>query len=68
MNNTLPTLSIATASLHHDQLAETNHERFPRVDDLKLQKLLETALLNYSSYEKFTVGEFFRNADVLSKA
>jgi glycosyltransferase involved in cell wall biosynthesis len=64
MNSTLSALSIATASLHDEQLADTNHDHFPRVDYLELQKLLQTELLNYSSYERYGVGELFRKLEI----
>jgi glycosyltransferase involved in cell wall biosynthesis len=63
MNSALSALSIATASLHDEQLADTNHDQFPRVDYLELQNLLQTELLNYSSYENHGVGEVFRKLE-----
>jgi glycosyltransferase involved in cell wall biosynthesis len=63
MNKIPPLLSIATASLKNGQLADRNHERYPRVDYLELQRLLNTELLDYSSYEKNAVGEVFRKLE-----
>lgn len=63
MDNTLPTLSIATASHYNGQLADVNHERYPRVDYIELQHLLHTELLDYSSYEKHAIGEVFRKLE-----
>jgi glycosyltransferase involved in cell wall biosynthesis len=63
MNHDVSTLSIATASVHDEQLKDVNHERFPRVDYLELQRLLNTEILDYSSYEKYTMGEVFRKLE-----
>lgn len=63
MNKIPPLLSIATASLKNGQLTDRNHERYPRVDYLELQRLLNTELLDYSSYEKNAVGEVFRKLE-----
>lgn len=63
LNNDVSTLSIATASVHDEQLKDVHHERFPRVDYLELQRLLNTELLDYSSYEKYTIGEAFRKLE-----
>lgn len=63
MSNSLPTLSIATASHHNGQLTDINHERYPRVDYIELQRLLHTELLDYASYEKNAIGEVFRKLE-----
>ena len=53
-------LSVATAGLYADQLKDIDHHRFPRVDYLELQHLLDTETLNYSAYNQERFGEIFR--------
>lgn len=53
-------LSVATAGLYADQLEDIDHHRFPRVDYIELQRLLDTETLNYSAYNKEGFGEIFR--------
>jgi glycosyltransferase involved in cell wall biosynthesis len=63
MKNGLSTLSIATAGLRDEQLKDVNHNRFPRVDYLELKRLLNTELIDYSSYENHGIGEVFRKLE-----
>lgn len=60
MTNFSSALSIATASLYDGQMRDVNHLHFPRVDYVELQDLLQTEILNYSSYEKNAFGEVIR--------
>jgi glycosyltransferase involved in cell wall biosynthesis len=53
-------LSVATAKVFRDQLADINHIRFPRVDYIELQSLLDAETLDYSSYDKNYVSNKFR--------
>ncbi|MEO8354718.1 MAG: hypothetical protein ABI621_02275, partial [Chloroflexota bacterium] len=53
-------LSVATAGLYADQLEDIDHNQFPRVDYIELQRLLDTETLNYSAYNKERFGEIFR--------
>jgi glycosyltransferase involved in cell wall biosynthesis len=57
------TLSIATASNKYQQLSNANHECNPRVDYIELQRLLNTDLLDYSSYENHRIGEILRKLE-----
>jgi glycosyltransferase involved in cell wall biosynthesis len=63
MKSNAATLSIATASLFDEQLEDVNHIRFPRVDYIELQRLLHTDTINYSCYEKNSVGELLRKLE-----
>ena len=56
-------LSIATASHHNGQLRDVNHQHYPRVDYIELQRLLHTELLDYSAYEKYAIGEILRKLE-----
>lgn len=56
-------LSVATAGLHANQLEDTDHVRFPRVDFLELQNKLATTTLDYSAYDKNLIGGIFRNLE-----
>jgi len=53
-------LSVATAGILPDQLKDIDHMRFPRVDYIELQRLLNITTLDYSSYENSFAGKFFR--------
>lgn len=43
-------LSVATARVYTEQLADINHHRFPSVDYIELQHLLNAETLDYASY------------------
>ena len=43
-------LPVATARVYTEQLANIYHHRFPRVDYIELQHLLNAETLDYSSY------------------
>jgi glycosyltransferase involved in cell wall biosynthesis len=53
-------LVLATAGLKPGQLADTDHVRYPRVDYVELQRLLDVDVLDYSVYEYTRLGGFFR--------
>ena len=53
-------LSVATASVFAEQLADHNHCCFPRVDYLELQNLLHAETMDYSSYDKRYAGKALR--------
>jgi len=56
-------LSVATAGLRADQLADKDHLRFPRVDYIELQRLLNTSIMDYSAYDQNYAGHFFRRLE-----
>jgi glycosyltransferase involved in cell wall biosynthesis len=56
-------LSVATAAIHPDQLLDTEHVRFPRVDYIELQQYLETETMDYFAYDRTGVGKFFRSLE-----
>lgn len=60
IDQTASILSIATAGLFAGQLKDIDHLHFPRVDYIELQRLMQTEILNYSTYEEKPVGELFR--------
>jgi glycosyltransferase involved in cell wall biosynthesis len=57
------TLVIATAGLKPDQLADTDHIKYPRVDYLELQRFLDADLLNYGAYDHSRWGNIFRRLE-----
>ena len=46
-----------------DQLEDTNHTRYPRVDYLLLKEQLDADLINYSAYNSTPLGSFFRKIE-----
>lgn len=56
-------LSVATAGVRSEQFADVNHLRFPRVDYIELQDLLNVETIDYSAYNQGYVGKFFRNLE-----
>jgi glycosyltransferase involved in cell wall biosynthesis len=56
-------LSIATAAVHPEQLSDSAHLRFPRVDYIELQRLLDAETLDYSAYNGHYAGKFFRRLE-----
>jgi glycosyltransferase involved in cell wall biosynthesis len=56
-------LSVATAGLYADQLADIDHVRYPRVDYIELQHLLDVETIDYSAYNKSCVGRIFRHLE-----
>jgi glycosyltransferase involved in cell wall biosynthesis len=56
-------LSVATAALHPEQLSDTQHLLFPRVDYIELQKRLDADTLDYSAYDKHGAGKMFRRME-----
>lgn len=56
-------LSIATAGLRADQIADINNLRFPRIDYIELQRLMNVETLDYSAYDKTFFGKYLRRAE-----
>lgn len=56
-------LSVATAAVHPEQLSDTAHLRFPRVDYIELQRLIGAETLDYSAYNGHYAGRFFRRLE-----
>jgi hypothetical protein len=52
-------LSVATAGVCREQLADIDHHRFPRVDYIELQHLLNAETLDYSSYYSHSCRKIF---------
>jgi glycosyltransferase involved in cell wall biosynthesis len=53
-------LALATAGLKSDQLEDTDHVRYPRVDYIELQRFIDMDVLDYTVYNRTRLGEFFR--------
>lgn len=53
-------LTIATAGLRPDQLKDTDHALYPRVDYIELQRHIDTDILDYSAYDRSRLGKVFR--------
>ena len=53
-------LVLATAGLKPDQLADTDHVRYPRVDYIELKRHLGVDVLDYAVYERTRLGGTFR--------
>ncbi len=56
-------LSVATAGVYAEQLADVNHLRFPRVDYIELQRLLNVETIDYSSYDRNFIGQIFHRLE-----
>ena len=56
-------LSVATAGLHADQLQDVDHVRYPRVDYIELQSLLNVETIDYSAYNQDYAGRLFRRLE-----
>lgn len=56
-------LSIATAGLLENQLKDTAHIYFPRVDYVELGKLLGAQTIDYSAYGRSFTGDLFRRME-----
>lgn len=56
-------LSVATASVFAEQLADINHRRYPRVDYIELQRLLDVETIDYSAYNENYAGKIFRRLE-----
>ena len=54
-------LVVATSGLHPEQINDSSHSRYPRVDYIELQKYLAMNLLDYRTYDKTPVGHVLRN-------
>ena len=53
-------LTLATAGLHNGQLADRNHELYPRVDYIEMQRLLDMDVLDYTAYDHNRFGKYLR--------
>lgn len=56
-------LTLVTAGLKPDQLADIDHIRYPRVDYIELQRLIDLDVLDYTAYNRTRLGEFFRRLE-----
>ena len=56
-------LSVATAGLYADQLADVDHVRYPRVDYIELQRILNVETIDYSAYNRSEAGRIFRRLE-----
>ena len=56
-------LSVATAAVFPEQLSDTKHLQFPRVDYIELQRQLNAETLDYSAYDNNNAGRFFRHLE-----
>ena len=56
-------LSVATAAIHPDQIADTNHLLFPRVDYIELRHHLDSEIMDYHAYDQRKIGKFFRQIE-----
>ena len=56
-------LSVATAGVYAEQLADVNHVRFPRVDYIELQRLLNVETIDYSAYDRNFIGQILRRLE-----
>jgi glycosyltransferase involved in cell wall biosynthesis len=49
-------LAVATAALKPDQIADTHHEFYPRIDFIELQRMLDIDVVDYSAYQQNFLG------------
>ena len=56
-------LSVATAGLYMDQLKDVERVRYPRVDYVELQRILNVETIDYSAYNKNYFGRIFRSLE-----
>ena len=56
-------LSVATAGVFAEQSTDINHLRFPRVDYIELQRLLNLETIDYSAYDAGYAGKIFRHLE-----
>ena len=61
-------LALATAGLKPDQLADTQHTQYPRVDYIELQRLIGLRVLDYSVYNSTPFGSYLRYAETLLRS
>lgn len=57
-------LSVATAAIHPDQLLDSQHLQYPRVDYIELQRYLDAEILDYSAYNQNRAGKLFRRMEI----
>lgn len=56
-------LALATAGLKPDQLADTEHIHYPRVDYIELQRFIDIDVLDYTAYNRTRLGGIFRRLE-----
>jgi glycosyltransferase involved in cell wall biosynthesis len=56
-------LVLATAGLKPDQLSDSDHVRYPRVDYLELRRFIDIDIFNYNLYERTRLGAFLRSLE-----
>jgi glycosyltransferase involved in cell wall biosynthesis len=56
-------LVLATADLRPDQLADSGHLRYPRVDYVELRRHLDIDVFDYALYQQTRLGSFFRRLE-----
>lgn len=56
-------LSVATAAVLAEQMEDSHHLQYPRVDYIELQRLLDVETIDYSAYNKSSTGRFFRHLE-----
>lgn len=61
-------LALATAGLRPDQLNDTEHARYPRVDYLELQRCLNMDVLDYDIYNHARLGSMLRRLDTVLRS
>lgn len=54
------TLFVATAEVFKEQLVDVNHKRYPRVDYIELERVLDAETMDYSLYARHVSGKFLR--------
>lgn len=57
-------LTVATAGLKIDQLTDRDHLQYGRTDYLELHEKIGADILNYDIYDKFMLGNIFRNLEI----
>jgi glycosyltransferase involved in cell wall biosynthesis len=57
------TITLATAGLHNGQLADINHQQYPRVDYIEMQRLVDMDVLDYATYDHNRFGKHLRYAE-----
>lgn len=56
-------LLLATAGLKSEQMTDSAHVRYPRVDYLELCRYLDAEVFNYTLYRRTRLGTFFRSLE-----
>lgn len=56
-------LALATAGLKPDQLADTEHLHYPRVDYIELQRFIDVDVIDYTAYDRARLGKALRRLE-----